>query len=233
MNRYVTFRFDDGFFEGARKAVAILYPNMASFFVVINRILGTAQLNHIELLKGHNFGSVEKWTNISALGHDVQPHSLTHPNFANLNKYQQGAEVSGSIDFIRNIHSGPYIFGFPFNIIPQALDLESFGLSAAGFVSETSDDSIIFNRLDDKEFDLFRLRSWAVRERHLSKITDQIEQLPDESWTVLGLHSLDGEGWEPWTSGGFSTLVAVIRASGLQIVTARDMVYSLTRNKQI
>jgi hypothetical protein len=109
------------------------------------------------------------------------------------------------------------------------LDLASLGLSAAGFATAGSDRAIVFNGLDDDELDLFRLRSWAVRERHFHTIVDQLDGLPDQSWTILGFHSLDGEGHEPWTSEGFSRLVAIVNAAGLQIVSIREMVKVLAR----
>ena len=223
MARFISFRFDDGFIEGARKAAACLHPSPASFFVVTGLICGSARLDHIELFKGRNFGSLDEWSAIAALGHDVQPHSITHPNFADRSEDQQTTEVLGSLEFVRGIHAGPYIFCFPYNVV-SGLDLASLGLSAAGFATEGSDRAVVFNKLDGDELDLFRLRSWAVRERHFSTIVDQLDRLPDRSWTILAFHSLDGEGHEPWTSEGFSRLVAIVHAAGLQIVSIREMV---------
>jgi peptidoglycan/xylan/chitin deacetylase (PgdA/CDA1 family) len=224
MARFITFRFDDGFIEGARKAAAFLHPSPASFFIVAGLVRGSDRLDHIELFRGRNFGSLDEWRTIAELGHDVQPHGVSHSDFAELSAEQQRTEVQASLDLVRGIHRGPYIFGFPYNNIVADLDLGSFGVSAAGFVTATSDEAIVFNRPDEPEFDLFRLRSWAVRERHFDGIVDQLDHLPDHGWTILAFHSFDGEGHEPWTSAGFSRLLEFVRAAGLQIVSIRGMV---------
>jgi peptidoglycan/xylan/chitin deacetylase (PgdA/CDA1 family) len=228
MARFITFRFDDGFIEGARKAAAFLHPSPASFFIVAGLVTGSDRLDHIELFRGRNFGSLDRWRAIDELGHDVQPHGVTHCDFAELSADQQRIEVRMSVDLVRGIHGGPYIFGFPYNNMVADLDLTSFGVSAAGFVTASSDEAIVFNRTDDPEFDLFRLRSWAVRERHFHEIVDQLDSPPDQSWTILAFHSLDGEGHEPWTSQGFFRLLEFVRAAGLQIVSIREMVGCLT-----
>jgi len=227
MARFITFRFDDGFIDGARKAAAALHPSPASFFVVAGLVDGSARLDHIELFRGRNFGAVHEWRAMGELGHDVQPHGVSHSNFAELNAEQQRTEVRASVELVRRIHGGPYIFGFPYNNIVASLDLTSFGLSAAGFVTASSDEAVVFNRLGDPEFDRFRLRSWAVRERHFDGIVDQLDSLPEQSWTILAFHSLDGEGHEPWTSLGFARLLARVRAAGLQIISIRSMVAQL------
>jgi peptidoglycan/xylan/chitin deacetylase (PgdA/CDA1 family) len=227
MARFITFRFDDGFIEGARRAAAVLHPSPASFFIVAGLVGGGDRLDHIELFRGRNFGSLAGWRAIAELGHDIQSHGVTHCDFAELSTEQQRTEVKASLDLVRGIHGGPYIFGFPYNNIVADLDLTSFGVSAAGFVTASSDQAIVFNRPGDREFDLFRLRSWAVRERHFDGIVDQLDGLPDQSWAILAFHSLDGEGHEPWTSLGFSRLLKFVRAAGLQIVSIRGMVEHL------
>jgi peptidoglycan/xylan/chitin deacetylase (PgdA/CDA1 family) len=231
MARYVSFRFDDGFLDGARKAVDCLSPSPASFFVVTGLVCGTHCVEHEKLFEGRNFGSPDQWRAIAALGHDIQPHSITHANFAALNPDQQRWEIQGSLGFVRSLHRGPYIFGFPYNVIPEDLDLASLDLSAAGFRTVDSARPIAFNRLDDDALDLFRLQGWAIRESHFQTVVDQVECLPDRSWAILSLHSFDGEGHEPWSSDGFSRLVEAIRRVDLQIVSIRDMVKKVGRSR--
>ena len=223
MARFISFRFDDGFIDGARKAAACLQPSPASFFIVTGLVSGSDRLDHIESFKGRNFGSLAEWRAMAALGPDVQPHSVTRPNFTDLSADGQRTEVQSSLAFVRGIHSGPYVFCFPYNVISD-VDLASLDLSAAGFATAASDGPVAFNSLDDGTLDLFRLRSWAVRERHFDIVVDQLDRLPDQSWTILAFHSLDDEGHEPWTSEGFSRLVAIARAAGFQIFSVREMV---------
>src|SRR4051812_7649804 len=122
MARFVTFKFDDGFIEGARKAIACLHPDRASFFLITGLVSESGPRPDHELFRGRNFGTIADWSPLAEQGHDVEPHSVTRPNFAELSVDRQTAEVRDSLDAVRAIHRGPYIFGFPFNEIVD-LDL--------------------------------------------------------------------------------------------------------------
>jgi peptidoglycan/xylan/chitin deacetylase (PgdA/CDA1 family) len=228
MTRFISFRLDDGFIEGARKVAAFLDPSRASFFIVAELVMKTGVADHEPLFEGKDFGSVDEWRVVSGLGHDVQLHGATHANMAVLRPEQQLCEVQDSLSLVRRIHDGPYVFCYPYNAVAD-LDLAPLGISAAGFETGTSDEPVMFNTVDCA-LDLYRLKSWAVRERHFDTIVNQLtHHLPDDSWTILAFHSLDGEGHEPWTSGGFSRLVTAVRAMGCQIVTVGEMVGPLSR----
>jgi peptidoglycan/xylan/chitin deacetylase (PgdA/CDA1 family) len=228
VTRYITFRFDDGFVEGARKASLLLHPSLASFFIVTGLVNKSIPLDDHPTFRGRDFGTPDEWRHIAALGHDVQPHSVSHPNFRDLSEDGQALEVLGSIAAIRDIHSGPYVFAFPYNAITD-LDLSSLGISAAGFVTESSDQDVLFNKVKNEEINLFGLRSWAVRERHYERVIEQIGGLPDDSWTILAFHSLDGEGHEPWTSDGFARLIAFVRTQDFRIVSIIEALQALSR----
>ena len=231
MARFISFRLDDGFIEGARKAAACLDPSRASFFIVANLVLETAAADFEPLFKGRDFGLIEEWRAISSLGHDVQLHGATHANMTMLQPEQQLFEAQASLALVRQIHDGPYVFCYPYNAMTD-LDLAPIGISGAGFETVTSDAPVIYNTID-RALDLYRLKSWAVRERHFDAIVDELtHHLPDDSWTILAFHSLDGEGHEPWTSEGFSRLVTVVRAMGGQIVTVAEMVGRLSRQSE-
>lgn len=221
--RFLSFRFDDGFLDGAMKACDILENHRATFFIVGDRTLGIVDFHDHPLLRGRRFGALQDWQNFAARGHDIQPHSFTHRNFGTLDKATMEEEMIRSRDVVREIHDGPYIFGFPFNEIPDGLSPKDFGFAAAGFVSTQSPQSPVANPLDHR-LDRFRLTSWAVRERDLHTLHPQLAGIPDETWVILGLHSLDGEGWEPWTATGFAALVDLVPRLGFRIATIREMV---------
>ena len=230
--RFVSFRFDDGFIAGARRAVELLAPDKASFFV-LTRPDSLAKTAYSHLAADLKFGSREDWIDLSKSGQDVQPHSATHPNFAEISEEQASSEIAESVNFVADIHAGPYIFAFPFNVIPPQLDLSNFRLSAAGFETRNSAAQIQYNDLGGESFDLFRLKSWAICERHFHRIIAEIERAPEDSWTILGLHSLDGEGWEPWSSSAFAALVSHLRRSNFMIATVRDMVQVVGQRRGI
>ncbi len=228
--RYVTFRFDDGFIGGARKAATLLAPDRASFFVVADLVTGGTDLRDAPGFLGCDFGSVAQWREISAQGHDVQLHSCSHPDMSQLAPAEQLREVQGSLALVRTIHDGPYIFCYPYNILAD-IDLAAEGLVAGGFTTRSSDEPVQFNAIDGTA-DVFCLNSWAVRERHFDDVVEQLSRaVPDGSWTILTFHSLDGEGWEPWSSWFFARLVAQLRLLHYTIVTVAAMVDAIGQGR--
>ncbi len=229
MNRFLTFRFDDGFIKGARRAARLLHPDPATFFIVTGQLGGlelTRRVVQETTLSDTDFGTLEDWRRLVEAGHDVQTHSVTHPYFSRLSPAEQLEEIRGSLGIVRQLHGGPYAFCFPYNdIVP--VDLASEGLSAAGFRSRSSGDAPLVNRLN--AVDLFSLQSWMVRERHFDRVVaDLRDGIAPETWTILGFHSLDGEGHEPWSSSCFSRLVEAGRAFGYTIVSVAQMLARLS-----
>lgn len=230
-DRYISFRFDDGFITGARKAARLLSPDKASFFLITSLLSDHSALKDLEYLNGPDFGSIEEWSAFSRDGHDIQPHGHRHISFAVSSEADQANDLSLSLAIIKQIHSGPNVFCFPYNAV-SPLELPRFGIDAAGFASVPSDSPVQFNRLDET-LDLFALKSWAVRERHLETVVDQLaNQTPAGSWTIVAFHSLDGEGYEPWSSDAFARLVKGVRDSGFQIRTIGGTVEQLISVRQ-
>jgi peptidoglycan/xylan/chitin deacetylase (PgdA/CDA1 family) len=227
--RLLTFRFDDGFMEGARKAAAILDPHKGSYFIVGDRTLGLAQLDDNPLLRGRSFGSVAEWRAMATRGHDIQPHGYSHRRFSTLSSSETEEEIRNSVGIVRSITDGPIVFSFPFNDLVSGLDWSGLGVDAAGFDTRTSADPVHFNH--SPAFDPFRIRSWAVRERDWSAIAAGLNTVPEGTWTVLGFHSLDDEGFEPWSSDGFRKLVSLIGSLGFDIVTARQVLAGMVSRR--
>lgn len=220
--RLLTFRFDDGFWLGTQKAIEILHPHQGSFFIVGDRVLGLARLDDNPSLAGTDFGSAAGWKALAEAGQDIQPHGYSHRRFSDLTLSEVKDEFRKSIDIIRRISAGPYIFCCPFNDLPPLLDFAALGLSALGFETRTSREPVLVNNLGALE--PFRLRSWAVRESDLNYVESQLTSVPDASWTVLAMHSLDGEGHEPWSAKGLADLVSLVAALGFEIVTAKAII---------
>jgi peptidoglycan/xylan/chitin deacetylase (PgdA/CDA1 family) len=223
--RYVSFRFDDGFIKGARTAAACLAPDYGTFFLIADLVTNGAADHPEPLFRGRDFGSPAEWRALARAGQDIQLHGRTHTDLMRLSPSEQRAEIVSSLAFTRELHDGPYVFCHPFNHRID-LDFAPLGLSGAGFRTRASDHPILFHELT-KRIDPFALSSWAVRERHFKSAADQLRKLPDESWTILALHSLDGEGHEPWSVAAFRELVSECRSLGLSIVTVSNMIESL------
>lgn len=220
MTRLLTFRFDDGFMVGARRCAEILEPHRGSYFIVADRVLGVAQLNENPKLVGRDFGSVAEWQKLATEGHDVQAHSYSHRAFSTLSPEERESEIRASVSLVRSISAAPIVFAFPFNDRTDGIDWAALGVSAAGFDTRSSDFPLYTNICSG--LDRFALRSWAVRERHWDYVTAELDEAPADSWTILGLHSLDEEGAEPWSSEGFARLVNFAAESRFDIVTARQ-----------
>jgi len=220
LTRFISFRFDDGFHEGALRTHALLAPDRATFFLVTGLVEGTHSLEHIPEFRGRDFGNAAKWRALSDLGHDVQLHSVTHRSFLEISASDQITEVTNSLQTIKQIQPGPYVFCFPYN---QAVDIDFFslGISAAGFTSEPN--GLAFNEL--ARLRPFALKSQATFEEDLERIVERLgAQVPDGSWVILAFHSFDGEGYRPWTSAGFARLVAAVRSLDFEIVTVGAMI---------
>jgi peptidoglycan/xylan/chitin deacetylase (PgdA/CDA1 family) len=212
MARYITFRFDDGYIAGARRAAELLLPSYGSFFIVTDWVESKTQPER---------GDLDAWKSLAAEGSDIQPHGKTHTSLLGLSSGQQADEIKGSIDFVRKIQSGPYIFCCPYNNVPLSRPLVE-GLSAFGFYASQPQDKN-FNLLN-RELDVFRLQSWDVDCNNWSSIPFHLDKsVPDGAWVVLGLHSLNGEGYEPLTSDQLTCLVYAARGLNYEIATAAEM----------
>jgi peptidoglycan/xylan/chitin deacetylase (PgdA/CDA1 family) len=222
MQRYLSFRFDDGFLTGALKADAMLGADRATFFIVTGLVAKTHRLDHIPLFMGREFGTIEDWTVLARSGHDIQPHSVTHADLSRLPPEAQTAEVADSLAFVRKIHPGPYVFCHPYNALTE-IDFACLGFAGAGFAGRGSQKTIPCNDLS--HLDPYKLRSSVTSEDEYHWLVENLaSQVPDNTWVILGFHSFDGEGSRPWSSAGFSRLVSEIRRLGFRIRTIGDMI---------
>jgi peptidoglycan/xylan/chitin deacetylase (PgdA/CDA1 family) len=220
VTRYLSFRFDDGFFVGALKANAALAPDSGTFFIVTGLVEGTHRLEHIPEFVEREFGTLESWKLLARSGHDIQPHSVTHPHLPLLPAGQQIDEIAGSLAFVRRIHDGPYIFCSRYNQCPD-VDFGALGFAAAGF--EGSSPALPYNDLT--AVDRFALRSQVVFEEEYDRVVEQLRSaIPDEAWVIIGFHSFDGEGHRPWNFDRFAQLVAEIRALDFRIESVASMI---------
>lgn len=220
-NRIISFRFDDGLWVGTQKAIEILSPHKASFFIVKDWLADYESEILDEFNKGRYHGSIEEWIELSNSGQDIQAHSCTHRNFLELSQEERLEELQGSHDLISKIHDQSILMCYPYNAITND-DLKSLGYKAAGFLTRPSDRPIHFNNF--KNIDTYALKSWAVRERNFDSIINDLSYLPDNTWTILSFHSLDGEGFEPWSSSGFKALKEEIIQMNFKIETVTDTV---------
>jgi peptidoglycan/xylan/chitin deacetylase (PgdA/CDA1 family) len=222
MARYITFRFDDGHIAGARTAAKLPHPDRASFFIITGPIEGTIDLTNYPLLASGKYGDLAAWKSLAASGNDIQPHSETHPKFSEISSTEQEVEIRHSLEFVRKIHDGPYIFCYPYNVVPASRPLVN-ELSASGFRTAVTPSDAAANLIANG-LDFFDLQSWEVKQSNLDLILSHLAETPDNAWVVLGLHSLNGEGHDPLTSEQLSKLIDAGRNRSYEIVTVAEMI---------
>ncbi len=218
--RIISFRFDDGLWEGAIKASKILGDYKATFFIVVDWLDDNPGIINDDFNMGRSHGSLDSWMEMSESGQDVQSHSKSHRRFSTLNYDERITELIESRKLIESIHDRPILFCYPYNDITQD-DLKSLGYSGGGFHTMTSYHPIIYNELSD--YDPFMLRSWAIQEENFSDICHQLKNLPNDTWTILGLHSLDGEGFNPWKYSYLEALFEFIVLQNFKISTISEV----------
>jgi peptidoglycan/xylan/chitin deacetylase (PgdA/CDA1 family) len=229
MTRYASFRFDDGFLAGARTASELLGPDRGTFFIVTGLVERTHRLDHIPLFVGREFGTIDDWIALARSGHDIQPHSVTHAHLPLLTLEGQIEEVERSLMSIKKIHDGPYIFCHPYNELTD-LNFADLGFSAAGFSPLGSKETVPYNDLN--RLNPYRLLSSAPPENKSDWIIERLRsRVPDGAWVILGFHSFDGEGAKPWSSAGFSRLVAEVRRLNFQVRTIGSMISMINNHK--
>jgi peptidoglycan/xylan/chitin deacetylase (PgdA/CDA1 family) len=226
--RSLSFRFDDGFRSGADRSESLLANWRATYFVVSGWVAGRRR-DWPELHYNGDFADLKFWQAMSNRGHDIQCHSDSHPYFSKLSSEDAIGELERSLAFIKQIHSKSRVFCYPYNDIAN-LDLAVWGFDAAGFDTRPSDAPLVYNMPGVQN--LYRLNSWAVRERHFDRVVEALSsEVPDGAWVILAFHSLDGEGHEPWSSLGFQRLGQVIGGLGYNVETIGDVVRKWLRRE--
>ena len=199
----------------------MLHPSHASFFIVTGPIERSIDLTNYPHLTG-DYGDFDGWKSLVSSGNDIQPHSKTHRPFSRLSIEDQEIEIRHSLEFVRRIHDGPYIFCYPYNDVPVSRPVVK-ELSACGFrATDIPNDATVNLLTNGLEF--FDLQSWAVKQGNFDLILRHLAEVPDNAWVVLGLHSLNGEGYEPLTSDQLSKLLGAARQLNYEIVTVSQMV---------
>lgn len=216
--KYFTFTFDDGFIRGAKKIDKLLSPYKATFYITT----GWVKPNDLPVLDAYNtgadHGTIDEWKELSANGHDIGSHSHSHKRPSELDADELQEDYQLALDFIKKIHDRPYSLSFPYNFIPEVAD---------GYDSiRLGEGDKIFNDL--AAVNLKKVTSWSPwlhpnTEEKEQKLFRQISEVPDDSWIVINLHSVDGEGWQPWSSARLERLKDFIVKAGFEIKTMAEM----------
>ena len=212
--RYLSFTFDDGFIDGAKKVDQILDPYKATFYIVT----GWVKPNNVPVRdafnRGADHGRIEDWTALSEKGHDIGSHTVSH---ASEKEPDSAYEFEASLDFIKQIHGRPYNFSCPHHVEIN-LEMPYYDTVRIG------SDKTIYNNLSD--IIMHRLISWEPSGHPFfeKKVFKTIAEIPDNSWMILSMHSLDGEGWNPFSGDALNRLKEYALKCGFHIKSVAQMI---------
>ena len=219
--RYLSFTFDDGCINSAKKVDRILHPHKATFYIVTGWVrpdsVPVSDFSNIHTDHGH----IDDWRKLASKGHDIASHTVSHVLPTNPDAER---EYNESLDYIKKIHKEPYNFAFPY-------DVKSLSKMTCYDSVRIGGEGMVYNDLES--IDLYNIRSWSpiiqkISEKEIWKL---INKAPNNSWLVLEMHALDGEGLFPWPSDDLERLKDFIINCGFSIKTIGEMV-NLIRKTQ-
>ena len=226
--RFVTITFDDGLIEGARTAAEILdaFGLKATFYLVT----GWVRPRQFPFIRdpwnrGRDHGSWSDWRVLQNRGHDIGSHTFSHLNASGRVLRNSptliGWELSHSFAQLRhNLGRAPSSISMPWNTTSDIQSNLSRLYRACRLGSE------IFETNDLAGISWHQLHSWAPRrEASAEEITNRIRTTPNGHWLILQFHSLDGEGYMPFPSDTFRSIVkGIAETPNLETLTVDEMV---------
>ena len=206
--RYLTFSFDDGLIDSARAVASVLDEDHATFFVTTGWILPNTVPIEVRYNVGRNHGTIDDWLALSRMGHDIGSHTVSHrvPEYAPEHADAVRREFDESLQFVKQIHDGPYSVSMPYHKAPPTEPkLET--LYQAVRIGPGP-----LNTLDALNFA-------AV---HTIDQDAALDELPDNVWAVYALHGID-EGYRPISLERFCEMVRRARERGWVIRSMKEM----------
>lgn len=218
--RFVSITFDDGLIIGATKAASLMSEaGLHGTFYVVTGWVRPRLVPWIRdpFNRGRDHGTWTQWRAISAAGHEIGSHTVSHLNlhgrlfraFPPILRW----EVSSSARTLsRQIGVPPISISMPWNSSALALQttVEPFYRAC-----RLGDPRPSYNDLSAIEW--YALRSWAPdSDTTLERFADVLHATPPGHWLILQFHSLDGEGYMPISSEKFRRLLS-------SIASQRDM----------
>ncbi|MFA6422667.1 MAG: polysaccharide deacetylase family protein [Candidatus Buchananbacteria bacterium] len=215
INRYVSFTFDDGFINSAKKIHNIIYPNKATFYIVSKWLNRDFTDIKDKFNIGADHGDIKQWKQISEYGHEIGSHTMSHvgPDTDDFSEYLE------SLNFIRNFGSGPYSLAMPYGLKSSSqMPYDSVRL-CNGKNSYNLLENINFSELIS--FDPFEGGLM------MEDVMLELNKMPSDCWLIIRAHGLDNEGYCPWPSKYFKKIYELLLMEEFNIKTVREMTLKL------
>jgi len=229
--RLLSITFDDGFEVGAQRAGKILkqYNLNATFYVVTGWVEPMRARIGDSYNVNRSHGNWPFWRTIAGCGHEVGSHTFSHiratGKSARLMPWRLSTELRMSkADLEREVPQSLYTVSMPWNLssrVSKRIVSKLYGACRLGTTE------LCFNNLGS--LNIHELKSWAPNsDVSAAGYRQAIDQIPDNGWLIIQLHSLDQEGWEPIREDVFEEVCKYAAGDGtIAVATVASIVKEL------
>lgn len=207
----VTFSIDDGFWQSTQEFMRLFEPYgyKATFNLVTNWITPKKSGVNDEYNQDSTHGAWSNWKTVLKRGHEIGSHSLTHPHLPTLSLEELKRELLYSKRRITQELKlwGSKTFAFPYNdSSSEVREMVGRYYLAARVGTQTGEIN------EPGKIDFLQIRSWwPLSPAPLEEITAKIDRTREMGgWLVIGLHGMNGEGWNPITTEKMSGVLAYL-----------------------
>lgn len=205
----VTFSIDDGFWKSTQEFMRLFDPYgfKATFNLVTDWITPKQSGVGDEYNRDASHGTWTNWKTVLKQGHEIGSHSMTHPHLPKLSGEEIKRELLYSKRRIKEELKlwGPKTFAFPYNdTSPEVQKILGRYYLAARVGTQTGEIN------EPGKIDFLQIRSWwPLSPAPLEEIVAKIDRAREmRGWLVIGLHGMNGEGWNPITTEKMSGVLA-------------------------
>lgn len=203
MARFVTFSFDDGMIDTARRAKSLNVP--MTFYIVLGWTLKSVEIDDF-YNRGLEHGSIRDWTES---GFDIGCHTYNHSkNFDEFFSFQKFSRF----------------FGSPRNLAtPYGIDhvTKAYDSCKVGFYQP-------FNDLTEKSMKRLSSINPIFDLQSKDDLRSIARNCPEGRWIILTFHGID-EGWCPITHGELESLIELFSEYQFTFMTVSDGVRKACR----
>lgn len=202
--RLVSFTFDDGLIESAKKIQLLKIPS--TFYLVTGWVTKELEVKD-KFNLGLNHGDIKEWKYLNKKGLDIGSHSHKHEKIKNKEEFKK--DIFKSIEIIKsNFECKFYNFSFPYG--QEKFECKGFNSWKTGFVD-------LYNKIGRKKISSYN----PFYDNKNTNLSQAIEEMPDKSWLVLTFHGID-EGWLPCTEDYLSYHHELCIKNKIKVVTVSD-----------
>ncbi|HSX28344.1 MAG TPA: polysaccharide deacetylase family protein [Candidatus Saccharimonadales bacterium] len=230
----VSVTFDDGWESAYKNAAPVLSQyNIPSTFYIITDTFNDPQ-----------YLSTDQIKSLLASGHQIESHTVTHPNLTQVNDTQLGKELSNSKNTLQKLVNGPVTdFSSPLDAYN---DHVIAAIKAQGYRSHRTTDADLtrdpYNLNLASTFNPYRIQAYTVRN------TTTTQQLQDylayarenKAWVVLVYHQVESSKVEvpekdryAVSLNAFKEQMKLVNESNMRVVTMEQALDAIAKQPAV